>query len=150
MSTLPGDAPQPFGRAVLPLLGLALAMAIGFTIMTSFSTVQEAAKAELGLSDQVMSLIQGVSAAIPLVLFSIPIGIAALRFAARTRYPTATALLVALPVLLVLEAGQVLVFSRTTDATALLAAITGALAGVMVARVARSETAAPLRSGTTG
>lgn len=76
MSTLPGDPPQSFGRAIFPLLGLALAMAIGFTVMTSFSTVQEAAKAELGLSDQMLSLIQGVSAAVPLVLFSIPIGIA--------------------------------------------------------------------------
>lgn len=57
------------------LLALALAMAIGFALMTSFAPVQEAAKAELGLSDYSLSLIQGLSAAIPLALFSIPIGI---------------------------------------------------------------------------
>ena len=84
------------------------------------------------------------------VLAAVPIGVAALRVAGRTRYPMATALLVTLPVLLVLEAGQALVFSRTTDATALVAAIAGVLAGVTVARGARNETAAPLRSGTTG
>jgi glycopeptide antibiotics resistance protein len=79
---------------------------------------------------------------------SIPIGIVALRFAARTRHPLASAMLLTLPALLVLEAGQVLVFSRTTDATALLAAIAGVFAGAGAARLARSETAA-LRSGTT-
>lgn len=70
----PAGAPTLSGSA-LPLLILALAMASGFTMMTSFSTVQEAAKAEMGLTDTVLSLIQGVSAAVPLVLFSIPIGI---------------------------------------------------------------------------
>jgi glycopeptide antibiotics resistance protein len=77
---------------------------------------------------------------------SIPIGIVALRFAARTRHPIASAMLFTLPALLVLEAGQVLVFSRTTDATALLATIAGALAGAAGTRLTRSETAAPLRS----
>jgi MFS family permease len=66
---------QSLGRAAAPLLVLALAMAAGFTMMGSFSTVQESAKAEMGLSDTVLSLIQGVSAALPLALFSIPIGI---------------------------------------------------------------------------
>lgn len=62
-------------RSLLPLLALSLAMAAGFTMMNSFSIVQEAAKAELGLSDKMLGLIQGVSAAVPLVLFSIPIGV---------------------------------------------------------------------------
>lgn len=62
-------------RPMLALFALALTMAIGFTAMTSFATVQEAAKAELTLSDYGLSLIQGLSAAIPLALFSIPIGI---------------------------------------------------------------------------
>ncbi|WP_232834024.1 MFS transporter [Sphingomonas sp. FARSPH] len=44
-------------------------------MMGSFGTVQEGAKAELHLSDYTLSLIQGVSAALPLALFSIPIGI---------------------------------------------------------------------------
>lgn len=62
-------------QSLLPLLALSLAMAAGFTMMNSFSIVQESAKAELGLSDKMLGLIQGVSAAVPLVLLSIPIGI---------------------------------------------------------------------------
>ncbi|WP_235524530.1 MFS transporter [Sphingomonas sp. Leaf230] len=65
----------PFARTLLPLLALALAMAVGFTMMGSFGTVQEGAKAELHLSDYTLSLIQGLSAALPLAVFSIPIGI---------------------------------------------------------------------------
>lgn len=62
-------------QSLLPLLALSLAMAAGFAMMNSFSIVQESAKAELGLSDKILGLIQGVSAAVPLVLLSIPIGI---------------------------------------------------------------------------
>lgn len=62
-------------RSIFPLSAISLAIAAGFTAMMSFGTVQEAAKAEMGLSDSVLGLIQGVSAAVPLVLFSIPIGI---------------------------------------------------------------------------
>ena len=68
-------APRSFATALLPLLALALAMALGFTMMGSFSMVQEGAKLEMGLSDKALGLIQGLSAAIPLALFSIPIGI---------------------------------------------------------------------------
>lgn len=50
-------------------------MASGFTMMGSFSMVQEGAKAEMALSDFQLSLVQGVAAAVPLLLFSIPIGI---------------------------------------------------------------------------
>lgn len=64
-----------FARALPRLLVLALACAIGFTLNGSFSTVQQGAKAELGLSDVQLGLIQGVGAAVPMVLFSIPIGI---------------------------------------------------------------------------
>lgn len=75
------SAPSPsLGRALPPLLTLALSMAIGFTVMGSFATVQEGAKAELALSDTVLALIQGVGAAVPLVLFSIPVGILVDRF----------------------------------------------------------------------
>ncbi|KQS04962.1 MFS transporter [Sphingomonas sp. Leaf357] len=73
MNDQPSD--QRFGHAVPGLLVLALALAVGFTQMGSFSTVQDGAKAELGLSDVTLGLIQGVGAAVPLVLFSIPIGI---------------------------------------------------------------------------
>lgn len=64
-----------FRHRLVPLLILALAMAAGFTMMGSFSMVQEGAKAEMGLSDHALGLVQGVSAAVPLVIFSIPIGI---------------------------------------------------------------------------
>jgi glycopeptide antibiotics resistance protein len=80
---------------------------------------------------------------------AIPIGMVALRLAARTRHPMASAMLVVVPALLALEAGQVLVFSRTTDGTALVTAIAGVLVGAAIARLARSETASPpLRSVT--
>lgn len=67
-------------QSLLPLLALALMMAVGFAMLGSFGTVQEGAKAELGLSDYSMGVIQGVGAAVPLVLFSIPIGILVDRF----------------------------------------------------------------------
>lgn len=72
---LGADAAPSMLRSLFPLFALSLAMAAGFTMMNSFSIVQEAAKAELGLSDKMLGLIQGVSAALPLVLFSIPIGV---------------------------------------------------------------------------
>lgn len=81
MASAPLSTPAPretspsFLSALPPLLVLALAMTMGFTMMGSFSTVQEGAKAELHLTDTVLSMIQGVSAAVPLVLFSVPIGI---------------------------------------------------------------------------
>jgi MFS family permease len=73
----PGEtvATPSFLRALGPLLALGVALAMGFTIMGSFSTVQEGAKAEMGLSDGVLGLIQGLAAAIPLVILSIPIGL---------------------------------------------------------------------------
>ena len=64
-----------FVTALPDLSILALAMAVGFIQMGSFGTVQESAKAELGLSDVTLGLIQGVGAAVPMVLLSIPIGI---------------------------------------------------------------------------
>lgn len=69
-----------FASALGPLLLLALLMVIGFAVMGSFGVVQEGAKAELGLSDNVLGMIQGLGAAVPLVLFSIPIGILVDRF----------------------------------------------------------------------
>jgi len=58
-----------------PLLLVSLAMLIGFTMLQSFGIMAETAKAEMHLSDAELALVQGVSAAIPLLLFSIPIGI---------------------------------------------------------------------------
>src|SRR3546814_16437291 len=48
---------------------------MGFTALGSFGTIQESAKAELGLTDDALALIQGLGAEVPMVLFSIPIGI---------------------------------------------------------------------------
>ena len=61
--------------SIVPLLMLGLLVASGFMAMQSFGIMAESAKAELGLSDQALALIQGLGAAVPLVLFSIPIGI---------------------------------------------------------------------------
>lgn len=84
MATAPIDArpaaAPSFARALWPLLLLALLMMIGFAVLGSFGPVQENAKAELGLSDNLLGMVQGLGAAVPLVLFSIPIGILVDRF----------------------------------------------------------------------
>jgi len=68
--------PTPALRSSIgSLLLVSLAMLVGFTMLQSFGIMAESAKAEMGLSDTDLAIIQGVSAAIPLVLFSIPIGI---------------------------------------------------------------------------
>lgn len=70
------SAPAPsITRSMLPLLIIALAICSGFTMMLSFGIAAETAKREMGLSDAALGIIQGVSAAVPLVLFSIPIGV---------------------------------------------------------------------------
>jgi MFS family permease len=73
------DAPG-FARTLPALFALGLACLLGFTAMGSFATVQEAAKRELQLSDYALSLVTGVSAGVPLLLLSIPIGVAVDRF----------------------------------------------------------------------
>ena len=65
----------PLRSSIGSLLLVSLAMLVGFTMMQSFGIMAESAKAEMGLSDSELAIVQGVSAAIPLVLFSIPIGI---------------------------------------------------------------------------
>jgi MFS family permease len=57
------------------MLILGLSIAMGFTVMQSFGIMAESAKREMGLSDSALALIQGGGAAVPLLLFSIPIGI---------------------------------------------------------------------------
>jgi MFS family permease len=70
------DAPAPaLTSSILPLLLVSFSMLVGFTMMQSFGIMAESAKAEMGLSDNALAVIQGVSAAIPMVLLSIPIGI---------------------------------------------------------------------------
>ena len=69
-------APAPsIGRSIVPLLLLSLSMLVGFTMLQSFGIMAETAKAEMHLSDTALAVVQGVAAAVPLVLFSIPIGI---------------------------------------------------------------------------
>ncbi|PAX07716.1 MFS transporter [Sphingomonas lenta] len=74
MATAAQTAPIP-ARAAWPLAVLAIAMASGFAALGSFGTVTEPAKADLALSDHALGLVQGVSGALPLVLFSVPVGI---------------------------------------------------------------------------
>ena len=62
-------------QSLLPLLILGLSMCAGFTVFVSFGIMAESAKAEMGLSDEMLGLIQGGSAALPLLLFSVPVGI---------------------------------------------------------------------------
>jgi len=76
MTEVVSTAPAPkLGSSIAPLLLISLAIFVGFTMMQSFGIMAESAKAELHLSDSALAVVQGVSAAIPLVLFSIPIGI---------------------------------------------------------------------------
>jgi len=75
MTEVVSTAPAPkLGSSIAPLLLISLAIFVGFTMMQSFGIMAESAKAELHLSDSALAVVQGVSAAIPLVLFSIPIG----------------------------------------------------------------------------
>jgi MFS family permease len=76
MTEIVSTAPAPrLGSSIFPLLVISLAILVGFTMLQSFGIMAESAKAELHLSDTALAVVQGVSAAIPLVIFSIPIGI---------------------------------------------------------------------------
>jgi MFS family permease len=68
------NSPPIRSRALPALILLALTMASGNIMFGLFSTVQEAAKLELGLSDFELSLLQGVAVSIPLAVLSIPAG----------------------------------------------------------------------------
>ncbi len=69
------SASPTLGNSLGPLLLVSLSMLVGFTMLQSFGIMAQSAKAEMGLTDTDLAIVQGVSAAIPLVLFSIPIGI---------------------------------------------------------------------------
>jgi MFS family permease len=115
-------------RTLPSLLALTLAMAIGFTMMASFGTVQEGAKAELGLSDATLGIIQGVSAALALVVFSIPVGILVDRVN-RTRLLVALAVVwTAGTALTAVANGAAMLFvARVLTATGTTGALTAAL-----------------------
>lgn len=129
MATIaPPLAATGFGRAVPSLLALTLAMTVGFTMMTSFGTVQEGAKAELVLSDATLGVVQGVSAALALVVFSIPVGILVDRFN-RVRMLIALALIWTAGTVLtaVADGATTLFVARVLTATGTTGALTAAL-----------------------
>lgn len=65
-------APRKTSYGVLLLLSLAIGVA--WTLLGLFSPMQETAKAEMGLTDDQMGLLQGAALAIPLALFALPLG----------------------------------------------------------------------------
>jgi len=125
MATIAPAAPiaTRFRQALPSLLALTLALTIGFTMMASFGTVQEGAKAELALSDATLGIIQGVSAALALVVCSIPVGILVDRFnrvrltiALALVWTAGTALTAVAPNATILFAARVLTATGTTGA----------------------------------
>ncbi len=77
--TAHSEGPHPTGepiratawRAVMLVSAIVL---IAGMVRLGFSPVQEAAKAELGLSDDQIGLIQGIAAALPVALLALPLG----------------------------------------------------------------------------
>lgn len=69
-------APPPLSRSLPAVILLALVLAAGNAMLGVFSAVQEAAKAELALSDTQLGLLQGLAVSLPLAALSIPVGIA--------------------------------------------------------------------------
>ena len=122
------SASRPFSSALPSLLTLALACLLGFAMMGSFATVQEAAKAELGLSDYQLSFVSGVSAAVPLLFLSIPIGLAVDRYH-RVRILVGLAVVwTAGALLTALSSGVALLFvARMMTAIGMTGALTAAL-----------------------
>jgi MFS family permease len=72
-AALPNGDVRRGGHAAALIL-LAVTVANAFNILGSFAPVQEAAKADLLLSDFQLGLVQGVGASIPIALLAIPIG----------------------------------------------------------------------------
>lgn len=69
------SSPPPLRRSLALQLLIALAVASGFCMMQSFGIMAESARREMGLSDQALAVVQGVANAVPLMLFSVPIGV---------------------------------------------------------------------------
>jgi MFS family permease len=75
ITALPGAEPQRFSRALPALLLLAITLTSGSALQGAFSTVQEAAKADLHLTDTQLGLVQGLATSIPLAVLSVPLGL---------------------------------------------------------------------------
>ncbi len=67
-------ARHPARGAWAGLLTLAMTVLNAFAMRSIFSPLQEAAKADLDLSDMQMSLVQGLAVSIPIALLSVPLG----------------------------------------------------------------------------
>ena len=68
------EAPTIRRTAWRAVLMLSLVVMAAGVVRLAFSPLQEAAKAELNLSDYQISLIQGIAAALPMALIAIPLG----------------------------------------------------------------------------
>ena len=65
---------KPGSGGLLGTVLLAVSIASAATMQGAFSTVQEAAKADLKLTDFDLSLVQGLAVAIPIAVLSVPLG----------------------------------------------------------------------------
>lgn len=68
-------AERPFARLLPALILFAFVVALGQQALAQFGLVQDAARQAMGLTDIQLGLIQGVGAAVPILLLSIPIGV---------------------------------------------------------------------------
>ncbi|MBY0568629.1 MAG: MFS transporter [Hyphomonadaceae bacterium] len=73
-ATSPSQAPARAKTAWLALSALGIAIFNAFAMRAVFAPVQEMAKADLGISDFQISLVQGLAASIPIALLSVPLG----------------------------------------------------------------------------
>lgn len=60
--------------ATMPLIVLSVPVGASWCMQQSFGTVQEAAKAELRLTDNQLGLLQGLAVSIPIAVLAVPIG----------------------------------------------------------------------------
>ena len=74
-ATSSGAESQRFSVVLPVLLLLAITVASGSALQGAFSTVQEAAKADLHLTDTKLGLVQGLATSIPLAILSVPLGL---------------------------------------------------------------------------
>jgi MFS family permease len=75
LAATPGAEPRRFSAVLPGLLLLAITVASGSALQGAFSTVQEAAKADLHLTDTQLGLVQGLATSIPLAVLSVPLGL---------------------------------------------------------------------------
>jgi MFS family permease len=131
-------APRSFLSIAPTLIILALLMASGNAMLGSFSTVQEAAKAELHLSDNTVGLIQGLAASLPLALLSIPVGLLVDR-ANRVRLLALTSIIWTVGTLLTAYAGSAVTLFAARTLAGLGANISTTIAISIVADMCRPE-----------